>query len=237
MVESSAVPNPSGISAMTKAEAAFRLLRASIEDGRRKPGEALRIADLVSELGMSPTPIREALRMLQVEGVVEHQPHRGMTVAAYSVEKVEEVYALRLAIEPLATKLAAERFTPEDLHEIEARHADLIASVAGDGPHSAALNAAWHQAIYRAAGSSLISDFVARLWASVPVQAVWVSARARESLAEHAEINAALKARKSAKAAALMKHHIAAGGEEITARMSALQDGVRGVQARGQTFQ
>jgi DNA-binding GntR family transcriptional regulator len=224
MVELSAVPKTSAISSMTKAEAAFRLLRASIEEGVRKPGEPLRIADLVSELGMSPTPIREALRMLQVEGLVEHEPHRGMTVAQYPVEKVEEVYALRLAIEPLATELAAGRLSPEALAEIELCHAALVSSVEAGGPHNAALNADWHQAIYRAAGSSLVSDFVARLWASVPVEAVWVSARASESLAEHAEINSALRAGKGAKAATLMKHHIAAGADEITARMAALQD-------------
>jgi DNA-binding GntR family transcriptional regulator len=223
MVESFVVPNTSAISSMTKAEAAFRLLRASIEDGQRKPGEPLRIADLVKEFGMSPTPIREALRMLQVEGLVEHQPHRGMTVAQYPVEKVEEVYALRLAIEPLATRLAADRMAAEAMSEIDQCHADLVAAVQTGSPHNAALNAAWHQAIYRSAGSALVSDFVARLWSSVPVEAVWVSARASESLAEHAEINSALRANKGAKAATLMKHHIAAGADEIAARMAALE--------------
>jgi DNA-binding GntR family transcriptional regulator len=222
---------------MTKAEAAFRMLRGSIESGRRKPGEALRIADLVEEFGMSPTPIREALRMLQVEGVVEHEPHRGMTVAAYPIERVEEVYALRLAIEPLATRLAAERLTPDGLEEIKRCHSDLAASVAAGDAHTAALNANWHQAIYRAADSSLISDFVARLWASVPVQAVWMSARAPEALAEHSEITAALESHKGARAAMLMKRHIAIGGSEITARMSALQGGGLSSKSRSQTFQ
>jgi DNA-binding GntR family transcriptional regulator len=209
-------------SSLTKTEAAFRALRASIEEGHRRPGDPLRIADLVEEFGISPTPIREALRMLQMEGMVEHAPHHGMTVAVYPVERVEEVYTLRLAIEPMATRLAAERMTDERMLAIRARHQDLVDSVEADGAHSATLNARWHQAIYAAADSGLISDFVSRLWGSVPVEAVWVSVRATESLKEHAAIMEAVEQQQGERAAELMRQHISAGEEELTARIAAL---------------
>ena len=68
------------LKSMTKTDLAFQTLRAAIEEGRLKPGERLTIAHLPEELSMSPTPIREAMRLLQAEGLLEHQPDRGVVV-------------------------------------------------------------------------------------------------------------------------------------------------------------
>ncbi len=163
------------VSSMTKTQAAFHRIRAAIEEGRLESGARLRAAALQEELGMSPTPIREALRLLQAQGLVEHRPHHGMVVAEYSAEQTEEVYRLRLVLEPMATSLAAERVGEEQLARIHRRHDTLKDAI--ESVDAAELNAAWHRAVYEAAGSRYLEEFIARLWGVLPLEAVWRSDR------------------------------------------------------------
>lgn len=201
---------------MTKTQAAFHRIRAAVEEGRLKPGDRLKAATFQEELGMSPTPIREALRLLQAQGLVEHRPHHGMVVAEYPVEQTEEVYRLRLVLEPMATGLAAERATAGQLEEIRRLLDDLREAVrAGDARVDAAeLNAAWHRAVYEAAGSRYLEEFIARLWGVLPLEAIWLASRSEASIEEHERITAAVEGRDASKAADLVREHI-----EATARM------------------
>ena len=198
---------------LTKTDAAYLTLRSAIEDGELKPGERLRIARLEERLGMSPTPIREALRLLQADGLVAYESHRGMVVAEYSQDQVREIYSLRGILEPYATKLAAERASNEELAEIRRIHSEYLKAVSRSSPgrEAPALNAAWHEAIYAVSGSRYLQDFVARLWLTVPAQAVWRSTHAKGSAAEHDEITRALEARNGELAAELMRRHIEEG--------------------------
>ena len=120
---------------LTKTEAAFRALRQAIEEGAYHPGEHLRVSRLVQELDISPTPIREALRLLQSEGLVDHHAHRGAAVAEYSPEDAVEVYRLRAMLEPLAAELAAGRATPDEVADIRRLHDDAGRRAAGSPPH------------------------------------------------------------------------------------------------------
>lgn len=204
------------VSSMTKTQAAFHRIRSSIEGGRLKPGDRLRAGALQEELGMSPTPIREALRLLQAQGLVEHRPHHGMVVAEYPAEQTEEVYRLRLALEPMATGLAAERASVEQLERIRRQHGILEDAVESGGRMDAAeLNASWHRAVYEAAGSRYLEEFIARLWSVLPLEAVWQSDRSESSVEEHERITAAIERRDAMQAAALMQRHIE-GTSELT---------------------
>lgn len=200
---------------MTKTQAAFHRIRGAIEEGRLKPGDRLKTAELQGELGMSPTPIREALRLLQAQGLVEHRPHHGMVVAEYPVEQTEEVYRLRLVLEPLAAGLAAERATEEQLGVIRRLLDGLREAVrAGDARVDAAeLNAAWHRAVYESAGSRHLEEFIARLWGVLPLEAIWLESRSKASVEEHERITAAIERRDAADASALVKRHIEATAE------------------------
>jgi DNA-binding GntR family transcriptional regulator len=163
---------------------------------------------------MSPTPIREALRLLQADGLIEHSPHRGMVVKEYSLENIAEIYKLRSALEPLAVEWAAERASEEQLAEIRRIHAQIVAAAAKrpSAANVAALNSAWHLAIYRASGSGYLLEFIERLWGAIGGgKAVWVSQRVGESLSEHDAIMEALERGDGAAAAALMKDHIERG--------------------------
>ncbi|MGH9064624.1 MAG: GntR family transcriptional regulator [Acidimicrobiales bacterium] len=95
----------------TLADRAFSVLHNAIVTGVLEPGERLPIEDLAELLGMSPMPIREALRRLDSEGMVDSVPHRGARVTELSTEDLQEVYEARLALEPIALRRAAERFT------------------------------------------------------------------------------------------------------------------------------
>ena len=172
---------------------------------------------------MSPTPIREALRLLQADGLATYEPYHGMVVADYSAESVTEVSVMRALLEPLAVGLAVARTGPAELAEMRAAH-DAHGRAIHDGTHrgqAASLNAAWHQAVYRPCDSRLLLDFIARLWSAVPVEAIWRSDRAEESFAQHELIMDAIERRDATGARRLMREHIEYGVDATLAGMRA----------------
>jgi DNA-binding GntR family transcriptional regulator len=196
----------------TKMSAAYGAIRLAIEEGTLAPGQRLRMSQLEGDLGMSPTPIREALRLLQADGLLEHQPHRGMIVAEYTAERAEEIYRIRVALEPVATGLAAERATDAELAHLAALHEQLAEAVASDsGATAVSLNAEWHRAIYAACGSRYLQEFITRLWTALPVRAVWLSTRAQRSVDEHRAVMDALMDRDGKLAGECMARHLTRG--------------------------
>jgi DNA-binding GntR family transcriptional regulator len=197
----------------TKTEAAFSALREAIESGDLPPGDRLRANQLVGQLNMSPTPIREALRLLQAEGLVEYRAHQGMVVAEYSPESVIEVYRMRALLEPLATELATQRASDEEVAEMRAAHDALLDALEGHsvGPEIANLNAVWHRSVYAPADSRLLIDFITRLWGAVPITAFWATQRSRASLDQHAAVTEAIEARAAVRAGELMREHVEDG--------------------------
>jgi DNA-binding GntR family transcriptional regulator len=99
----------------TAQEMVARTLRRAILEGAIDGGEKLNQLELANAFGVSRVPVREALRILEAEGLIVFVPHRGATVAVLSVEEVEELYAMRVGLEALAARLGAERMTPEVL--------------------------------------------------------------------------------------------------------------------------
>jgi DNA-binding GntR family transcriptional regulator len=99
--------------------AAGEVIREAIIDGRLAPGERLKEEELARELGMSRTPVREALLMLESEGLVESIPRRGATVRTYAVGDLDDVYQLRALLEGYAARRAATRISPEDVSRLE----------------------------------------------------------------------------------------------------------------------
>src|SRR6202158_1491029 len=92
------------------AEAALEELREAIILGERTPGAPPRLEDLARSLGMSISPIREAVRQLEALGLAEHVPHHGAKVMPLAVEEVRDLFAIRLALEGIAVRRAAELF-------------------------------------------------------------------------------------------------------------------------------
>jgi DNA-binding GntR family transcriptional regulator len=206
---------------LTKTAAAYQALRSWIEGGRLRPGDRLRVDMLRLQLGMSSTPVREALRLLQAEGLVEYEAHRGLSVRAYTQETIDEVYRLREVLEPLATEAAAELMTDSELAAVRKLHDELAraSSSPSTAVRAAHLNAEWHRMIYAASGSRYLVEFITRLWAAIPVEALWVSTSAENSLARHRAILDALGEHDSRLAAGLMRKHIQASWERLRRRV------------------
>ena len=100
-------------------EVVFNTLRQAILKGELKPGERLMEIALAEKLGVSRTPIREAMRKLELEGYVIMLPRRGTYVANISIRDINEVFEIRTTLDALASGLAAERITEEELEQLE----------------------------------------------------------------------------------------------------------------------
>ena len=100
-------------------EVVCETLREAIRKGTLKPGERLMEIQLAEELGVSRTPVREAIRKLELEGYVIMMPRRGTYVANLSIRDVNEVFEIRTSLDSLASGLAAERITDEELERLQ----------------------------------------------------------------------------------------------------------------------
>jgi len=106
-------------------EAVYQRVREAILDGAIAPGAAMSQVGLADELGISRTPLREALRMLQTEGLVEAERNRRVRVAPVSPTDLEELYVMRVTLEAQAIRLAVRRMTEEDLARLEGCMAEM----------------------------------------------------------------------------------------------------------------
>ena len=97
----------------------YHRLKNAILDGVYKPGESLIEMKLAKELGVSRTPIREAIRQLELEGLVSSIPNKGVVVEGVTMQDVEDIYDIRKMIEGLAARWAAEKITDEQLKELK----------------------------------------------------------------------------------------------------------------------
>lgn len=187
--------------------------------GELPPGSRLRQEALAEELGVSRTPLREALARLVSEGLVELEPNRGATVARRDFGDMEQAWRARLVVEPGAARLAAERRDPavlERMREIVRRQRD----VADDLTASFELNRDFHLALVNAAGNPHLSRFADLLWLSrigVPIFARQARDRAQilSWADEHEAILAAVAAGRGARAERLTREHIAAYPPEL----------------------
>jgi len=202
---------------LTKTELALQELRERIRSGQLPPGRRLRVEELTREFGMSPTPIREALRILQADGLVDYRAHREIVVAELSLAQMSEIFRLRGVLEPLAVELAVPSIGPEKLAQLERLHRQYASAASSKrGTAVAKHNSAWHWAIYECSGSSMLNDFIRRLWEAFPWRTIWaLPGRMELSLHQHEKIMEALRAHDAASAAEQMRMHIASGQDTL----------------------
>ena len=151
----------------TMAEAALERLREAIILGELTPGTPLRLEDLARSLGMSISPIREAVRQLEALGLAEHVPHHGAKVMGLDVEELRELFSIRLALETMAVRRAAELFEPADEAQAQAHlEAEREARRAGDVRAAVREHAAFHFTLYDAARSAWLVRLIRPTWDS-----------------------------------------------------------------------
>jgi DNA-binding GntR family transcriptional regulator len=196
---------------LTKTEAALRSIRARIHSGDLAAGSHLQVKDLAQELGMSHTPVREALRVLSADGLVEIRTHRGAVVAT-ATDRLAETWPLRALLEPEAVRRAVP-LAPEPLARLEHLHAELSA---GPVLQRSTQNQTWHFALYEQCGSPILVSFISRLWELVPWRTVWMlPGRADTSTQEHVEVMEAIRAGDGELAAERMRTHILSAFHDV----------------------
>ena len=209
----------------SKTSLAVDAMREMIIDGKVQAGERFDVRRIASELGMSITPVREALRILEAEGLVLYNEHRSISAMELTTEDAKELYMLRSFLESMATEIAAENLTDADLKAIEAAQEEMVeAARSGDPSRASAANRKWHFAIYRSGRTKFVEPFIIRLWNQFAWSTIWrVPGRLEQSVAEHQEITAALVARDGARAAHLMREHIGAGQHAVVDRQESAE--------------
>jgi DNA-binding GntR family transcriptional regulator len=146
------------------AERAYVSLRRLILDGELEPDEPLSQVRLSQLLGVSRTPLREAVRLLQMEGLVTSEFNRRVRVAPIGAERYEDLYAMRIALEPLAVRLTVDRLTPAELDAIEGSLAAVDeAALRHDFPAVREPHRTFHLGLVQHAGADLIAR-VADMW-------------------------------------------------------------------------
>lgn len=133
----------------------FSQLRKQILTGVYKPGDSLIELRLSEELGVSRTPIREALRQLELEGLVQAIPNKGAVVKGVTNQDVEDIFTIRTRIEGLAARWAAEKITDEEIKELkEALEFEEFYTAKNDVEHLMTFDSKFHDIIFRASKSS-----------------------------------------------------------------------------------
>ncbi len=151
----------------TMAEFALEELREAIILGEIKPGTPLRLDDLAKSLGMSISPIREAVRQLEALGLAVHVPHQGAKVVALDVDELRDLFSIRLVLESEAVRRAAAVFTEEHAEEARAQLAAADEARAGEDVRAALrAHSDFHFALYAASGSQWLVRLIRPAWDS-----------------------------------------------------------------------
>lgn len=201
---------------------AYEAIRERIASGAYAPGLWLPEPMVAASLGLSRTPVREALRMLAAEGSVELIHNRGARVATWDAADIEEVYRLRALLEGHGAALAARNAAPEQVAEIQALQLRYEASIGASASARTAVqcNNDFHAAVLRASGSPRLTTLLDTIWSTPLVtQALqrYTEDDRRRSIVQHRDIITALHQRDDALAGAAMRSHI------LAARYSALR--------------
>lgn len=190
-------------------------MREEIAGGVIVPGQPLKQTDLAARYGVSPTPVREALRILEAEGSISYSPHRGSTVAQMDAPKVRDLYLLRASMESLATRLTVERLNETStLEMIRTIHSDISASrETTNAVELSRMNRHLHFAIYTS-GSPTIAEHISSLWRLLPAtETLWDRRQVADVfVAQHEKIVEAITARDAGAAAAFMHEHVLTAG-------------------------
>lgn len=200
----------------------YEAVKQLIMDNRLAPGTRISMESLARELGVSPTPVREALARLDADGLVSKRPLAGYTVSAQlDAAAFEDLFRMRLLLEPEAARLAAARpMDPTELTQLAELTKRMVDAPTGEGyaayREQIALDARFHDAIAAASGSALLHAAISRLHAHMHLYRLyWHSGFAVDTAAEHERIVAALAAGDPAAGARAMSAHLRASHDRL----------------------
>jgi DNA-binding GntR family transcriptional regulator len=211
-----------------KSRAIYLALRERILSNDIAPGTHLVMRDVANRYDASDIPVREALRMLERDGLVETAPYRGARVTRLTAKEVEETYFIRSHLESIATGLAAERITDSELAQLDVLMAGMRAAVdAQDGPTFSDINHEFHRTIVASCGNDMLRELTMDIWQRHSgFQRVFrmVPGRIATSQTEHEGIMAALRDHDADRAARLALLHKRSVGDSVSALVDQVND-------------
>lgn len=200
----------------------FHKIREDILSGKYVKGEELKENTIAKELGVSRTPVREALRQIELEGLINMVPNKGATVAGFTSKDVNDIYVIRSYLEGLCAKWACENITEEQIEQLEEiqyltefhtkkKHYDQLVE----------LDNRFHDIIYEASNSRILNHLLTdyhHYVQRIRMQSLSNDERAKSCLEEHNAILEAIKERNSDKAEELAHQHIYKTIENISVK-------------------
>jgi DNA-binding GntR family transcriptional regulator len=196
----------------------FNTLRQAILKGELAPGERLMEIQLAERLGVSRTPIREAIRKLELEGLVLMIPRKGAEVAKISEKSLRDVLEVRRSLEELAIELACQRMLPDAVDELEQRQEEFKNAVLNGNPMEIAeTDEAYHDVIYKGTCNDRLIQMINNLREQMyryRLEYIKDEDKRQILLLEHDNILEAVKGRKVEEAKEAMREHI--DNQEIT---------------------
>lgn len=194
----------------TKMDMIVETLREAVLTGEFGSGERLLQDELAERFNTSSTPIREALRQLQAEGILEHSPYRGVQVAEVKMEDVREIYMVRAVMESFVTRLAVPYLNSARIAQLRELQTQMRAIVgSGQIKGLRKVNYEFHSLIYEAAALPYSLKIIKNLWAQSPWDALYVlPGRAEKSLDEHDRIIEAIAEQNPTAAGLRVQEHI-----------------------------
>lgn len=196
---------------------AYARLTGDVLDGRLEPGSFVQEAELVRDFGMSRTPIREALRRLEGDGLIAMVPQRGYKVVELTTDEISDTYEVRGVLEALAAKLAATKSSRMDIARLEDLWDDMAdAWERGSDYELAELNGAFHDAIAQASHNSYLESDLERIRKTVQryrPATLHHQGRRKEAHEEHRAMLDAIVAGDSENAAELALRHVERAGD------------------------
>ncbi len=222
-----------------KSDLAYIRVRALILSGDLGPGTVLPQAALAKTIGMSTTPLREALRRLKQEGLVELDAHRDARVRPLDATEARDLLELRRTLEPLAAELAARRRTTSEIAALEASVASLEALPANPSPAQLESHQRFHAAIHRASHNALLVEMLEGIWVKTDRYRRHAleggrSDEERDARAtEHRLLFEAVRDGDAAAAADLMRRHVETGlGAQSMGKLAGAQVAERSAGSR-----
>ena len=216
-------------------ELVFEALREAIISGRLQPGERLMESQLAQDLGVSRTPVREAIRKLELEGFVVMIPRKGAYVADISLKDIADVFEIRSALEGLAAELAAERATDEEIEQLERQLVEYAECIERqDVARLVEIDTKFHETLYTASRNERLSQMLSLLREQIQrfrTRTLALPDRMRLALEEHRAVVEAVASRDPEAARRLAQEHIQSAENSLMALM--VQDELRSRRAVG----
>lgn len=201
----------------TKEDYVSDFLREGIISGRFARGQRLKQAEIATMLGLSITPVREALKLLEAEGYLTRESHHGVTVAEFDQDTSDDVVALRILLEERLVRAAVARITKPQISELASIQLDFEKAVAtGDRTNMRGVNYRFHRHLYNQADLPQTFEFVQILWAKYPFEVInTLGGRAERAVHEHRALLRQVAAGDVEKAIQAMRKHIQEGWREL----------------------